>query len=76
MIKIGKTKGNVLVELTQAEFFGLTKKSEGDVSDGTSFSLKWVKDAIDLIDNQQSKMLDLANKCDNLSSTVRTILNV
>ena len=70
MIKIGTTGANVLVELTRTEFRGLARQNAADVPDDTDISLKWVKDAIDLVDGNTQQLATVKAECVDLIQAI------
>ena len=73
MKKIGTTDGGILVELSQTEFTALAGKSASGIPDGTSISLKTIKDALDLVDAKKSGLSSLKTAAQEMVQLLNSV---
>ena len=64
MIKLGTTKGDVLVQMTEPEFVGITGSNPASVPDGTAIPTKRIQ-----------KLSDLVKRNSELLSSIRSNVN-
>ena len=74
MIKIGTSKGNVLVTLTPVEFLGLAGKSHADSPDGDSISLARIKRLTDLVDDNKNQLQEVKQEATELVQAINSLV--